>query len=364
MLLTSKLFPRGLALRPGGSGHVTLENQGVLRRFCNTRSIISEPLDLWLAAMSDAVPFVQKAFVLCPSYYSKESCAKLQNQCRQVLPEAQVQPLPFSSLSRILHSDQRKTIPASSPQIATLLQPFDRIAPRSQDIVVFSGNVLGQEMLEQIPSYISAAFRALRPSGVFAVLGHRLHVHVVSPKWAAEDSDYFFSNFQNELASLQGNMQNDRKKWESFNNGHQDIYFPFPAVKRRWFESEYRLSPVEFATFCRSLPGYSTCYGAQWRKRDFFTSHSSLGSDDFVDCSSLNSESELAVKFPLCVYRQFDPLDSMLQFWKHKYHISCDDAILRVNVLHFCITCSSRGMNVLDSISGHNQISDGEFKKA
>lgn len=354
---------------------------------CDTR--FTEPLESWLSTMADAVPFTKNTFVVCPSTWDKLSMQNIQHRARKVFPAAQVGSVRRRENSTLLKRREddstqlvNSALPHSLARMPSTLNdvyqsPLDSLPSSSQDVVVFAGNILGQELWFQSPSHITAAHRVLRPHGVLAVFGHALEVKVVSPDWAAQDADDFLASLkQDEQSLLESQSQKGEQykhdsllsvkhRVDSMSCGHADIYFPFPAVQRRWFESEYSMSPTEIVACCRTLPTYNLCYGVKCQtchlQRFGFDGKRNRVDDDFVDptgwrendCATVEGSVSLPSTGQLTVQRFLDPLDVLLKHWKWNHNIQVHERILRARVFHFVITCSRRGVNVIDSSSNY-----------
>lgn len=395
---------------------VPLEGQGACDGCISLAcSPLPEPLEAWISIMSDAVPFIKNVFVVCPSTMGKASMLALRSRCRQIFPTAQI-----GSTRVGFRSTENGTAPphffSSSSSASALhqrqmtwLSPLDVLPAQSQDIIVFVGNVFGREMLCAAPSHITSAHRVLQPHGILAVLGYPLDIRVTSPSFAVTDTNDFLATVATDLEGVlqplslplkrgtsnigsshaadapvktkSNRISGERRRQEeartakfvleSLSSGHADVYFPFPATSRRWFQSEYALSPLELAACYRSLPSYAPCYSSYVMQDDYLnnsTERRDNGSKnnakkDFVSLpfphglnTSIASFSELnasSLATSVIVRRPpvglpLDPLDLLLQYWQcHRGVSSSNAGALRTRVLHFVLTCSYRGVNAL-----------------
>lgn len=412
---------------------VSCEGQGACGGyFSYTCSPLPDPVDVWISLMSDAVPFIQNVFVVCPStMMGKRDMERLRSQCRRIFPTAQVgcttrgkrrNSGKFSASPYLLTSPELSSSSWTAQQ--TWVTPLDALPPKSQDIVVFACNVFGREMLwDDAPSHITAAHRVLKPHGILAILGYPLDVRVSAPSFASEDANDFLSTMAADLdrvldgfSSLNdkklkkgigdkakghlkpnessGNRKERRQEearrakfvLESLSTGHQDMYFPFPAISRRWFECEYALSPTELAACYRSLPSYSPCYSPFVVEEELHDHYAHLrnleeksdmmnGEDDFVALPPLNGlDNKRSSLFPSCrntfssstsrmirrptVGLCVSPVSMLLDHWHVNHGLSpLISGSIRVRALHFLLTCSYRGVNVLEAPSFSSAIS-------
>lgn len=403
---------------------VPLEGQGACGGYVSfVSSPLPEPLEAWISIMSDAVPFIKNVFVVCPSTIGKASMLALRSRCRQIFPTAQVGTTRVGARS-VENGAAASHFFGSSKSASALhqgqmewLSPLDALPAKSQDIVVFAGNVFGQEMLWAAPSHITSAHRVLQPHGILAVLGYPLDIRVTAPSFATTDANDFLTTIAADLEEVlqplsplkegassigsatsadapiekkSSRISGEKRRQEeakaakflleSLSSGHTNVYFPFPAVNRRWFQSEYALSPIELAACYRSLPSYAPCYSS-YVVQDGYLDNDVARSDnggknsaeDFVSLpflhepgtsaapsfSSVNASSlatSVMVRRP-AVGISLDPLDLLLHYW-HSYRgvSSSSPGALRAQVLHFVLTCSYRGVTALQSPSFSSSI--------
>lgn len=406
---------------------VTFEGQGACGSFFwDIYSPLPEPLEAWISIMSDAVPFINNVVVVCPSTMEASAILRLRSRCHRIFPTAQVVPTKIKNHPSPAWPIQPNVTSYSTVSSSSLLSeaacasPLEELPPQSQDIIVFACNVFGREMLWQAPFHITAAHRVLRPHGVLAILGYPLDIHVSAPFFAAEDAKDCLSTMSADLDKILGSSFsfNDRKMTNGINNepnmlsetkdpkgifehrrqrearrakhileslsdGHQDIYLPFPARNKRWFESEYAMAPVKLAACYRSLPGYSPCYSPYTTDDEFSACHTRKwskdvdsngvrGEKDFIALPTLHGldtkklRSSFGSTFPcsssMIVRRPTaglptDPLNLLLEHWDVNCGISpLDDGSIRARALHFVLTCSYRGVNVLEASSFSTEV--------
>eukprot|EP00796_Vickermania_ingenoplastis_P005294 gene5294-3797_t len=352
------------------------ENQGLLNgpNLFHFQSCLAEPLESWLSIMADAVPFYKDTVVVCPSSFDESARSSLRRRCQAIFPRATVEPLRLRLTRRSRRTPNTSGTEKNSalpPAVRhqcqyfeqTWCSPLEKLPPQSQDVIVFAGNVFGREMLFQGPSHITAAHRVLRPHGVLAILGYSLDCKVAVPDWARCDADDFLTTMKADATALehqnldtlchdldavrtmqqrQLGIQRAKSIMSSISCSHTDIYLPFPAVKRRWFESEYAMSPAELASCYASIPFYAPCYAPTlWGNGG----GSSSCKEDFVSLPALNLRNTKSTS-SLVVRKTVDPLEMLLSFWEtHRHTRRAQRGALRARVLHFTLTCSSRGMN-------------------
>lgn len=349
---------------------------------CDTR--FTEPLESWLSLMADAVPFTKNTFVVCPSTWDDLSLQNIQSRARKVFHTAQVGAVQRRkdqcTGTKFKERVVEVGLPPAFARMPSALNdvyktPLDALPSDSQDVIVFAGNIFGQELWFQSPSHVTAAHRVLQSHGILAVFGNALEVQVTSPDWAAQDANDFMVSLKQDGQSLlkgQKNQLNEQDepgkllnaiyRVDSMSCGHEDIYFPFPAVQRRWFQSDYSMSPIEMAACYRALPMYNLCYGVRYQRTDnmrVIGKPWSKVNDDFVDVSTSPSSdhavsenasnASLPSRDQFVVQRSLDPLDVLLKHWKWNHKINLQEKILRVRVLHFVITCSTRGVNMVET---------------
>lgn len=383
MLFSRVAFPRKATHAPI---FASFENQGALGScFSSALPSFVEPLDTWVNVMGDALPFFKDAYFLCPSYYSDQSLSCLRSRCREIFPHAKAGKLrederKLSGLSTGSGSASRFSgltpgsarLPSSISYIRA--SPITKLPPKSQDLIVYAGNVFGSEMLFQSPAHISAAHRALRPHGVLAIVGHTLSLDIVGPPIVKRGIDDFtemmredFSALckeeakgqrctpQHACASPFASAEVAKEMMDSMSLGHGDIYFPFPAVKRRWFQSEYELSPSEVTAFYRLLPMYSHCYSARMSKNGEMGEP--IAFEDFLLPS--NADFPSSVPSTVVVRRSVDPVDVLLR-WLSTSMQSLQAKKIRARMLHFVVTCSTRGCKSVGASRLNPSMGSGE----
>lgn len=322
-----------------GLDHASFSSLGPLH-FSYGSDRIVEPLELWLSIFGDAAPFVKDVHVCCPSMWSAGQEAALRTRCRRVFPSAVVQRVSVQHQTALQVEGQPPLPPSLRvPSVSSgFSSSLDTLPSHSRDLVVFSSNVFGHEMLFQCPLHISAVHRVLKRHGIFAVLGRSVAFTVVSgPEEAARDLTDYFDDHQAEVNLLSWNEEVKRSTitTSSIDSAHGDVYFPFPSVKRRWFESEHAMSPLQLINCCRTIPTFHPCYASRRR-----SSLKKNETSDFVDEDSDLTGSEGS----FVVQRTADPLDGLLRFWKIR-NLNLNEPMFRVRMLHFVVTCSSRSVD-------------------
>ncbi|KAG5492642.1 hypothetical protein JKF63_01221 [Porcisia hertigi] len=399
-----------------------------------------EPLDAWLAVLADSVPFYKDCLVICRSTVSKVQARDVWDRCRQHIPAAHVGALTPRKYMAGKATDAAATrdflalpstnstgraggvspvtpppalqVPrrdgvsnhltsASTAQMPSLYSPLEDVPPGSLDLVVLPSNVFALEMLFDAPWHLSLAHRALRPHGVIAIFGHAAEAEVAAPEWAATDTnDYIASTHLDARDALQlaarevctgdeypHHLRRTVEVHETLRTAHNDVFFPFPSVRRRWFTSEYALWPHQLAAYYRSDPLYQALYGptgSLWWKKMRFTAEalqrqrmaasSSWGDNEdfFVDVpgASLDGADSqgqgierslddlVAAWSPLGVRRRRsarDPLDvlqALLNLHAAALKLPVTEPPLRVRLNHFVVTCSTRSINAALSSEG------------
>ncbi|RNF06520.1 hypothetical protein TraAM80_04026 [Trypanosoma rangeli] len=319
-----------------------------------------EPVDVWVAALTDAVPFYQRCMVVYSSTMSNERAKSLVARAREHLPSVHHAPLRRrvlgdsrpAELVASLREKGNVTTAVTSEVLPALVSPLENIPPQSLDLVVFAANVFGDEMLHDAPWHMSLAHRCLAPHGVVAIMGYATRVSVVAPEAARRDADDFMEDLQCTAveSAKQTESQEHRAALEraldtssSLDVGHADMYFPFRSIKRRWFTSEYAATPVQLAAAYRALPEYQILSSETPRFRhlpSFGGGQAQLG--EIVDQDE-----------PVNVFRRHacvDPLEALewcLQAQMMSSHGNSAPLLppLRVHVRHFIITCSARSVN-------------------
>ncbi|RNF26279.1 uncharacterized protein Tco025E_01402 [Trypanosoma conorhini] len=319
-----------------------------------------EPVDVWLAALSDAVPFYQRCMVVYPSTMSKERAKSLLGRAREHLPTAHLAPLrrrvwSGSQPAESAASPREKgttTTAVTSKVLPALASPLENMPPQSLDLVVFAANVFGEEMLHDAPWHISLAHRCLAPHGVVAVMGYATRVAVVAPEPARRDAEDFMEDLQRTAreAAQQTELQEHGAALEraldtssSLDVGHADMYFPFRSTKRRWFTSEYAATPAQLAAAYRALPEYQLLSG----KTPRFRHMPRIGSLPAQLGETVEQEEPVNV---LRRHARVEPLEALQ--WCLQAQVTPPPGKnapvtppLRVQVRHFIITCSARSVN-------------------
>ncbi|CAD2216816.1 hypothetical protein, conserved [Angomonas deanei] len=352
----------------------------------------AEPLDVWLTALGQAVPFYKNVLIVVPSRMQNHQVKRLFQRAKVHFPSAHIAPLHRISRDESEEhraTDREKDSPLSlqggradgsltavptqegsrTPAVHTPRHPppsaLSMFSGGSLDLILFADNVFKEEMYYHAPWYISQAHKALRPHGVLAMVGQRPVVRVAAPQWASQDVadflDHVESTARADLALLEkmaragDHTHDDRLKTlrtileteESASVGHGDIYFPFSAVQRRWFTSEFALSPMQLTEVLRGMPLY------QYLQRHQSLQAHPQTDEDFVDIPfpSLGTEgSEDTVVGVVRQHSAIDPLEALYQCLETRIRRESNpgstmDQDLRVQVEHFVVTCSNRSMN-------------------
>ncbi|KAF8299070.1 hypothetical protein TcYC6_0068300 [Trypanosoma cruzi] len=319
-----------------------------------------EPVDVWLAALMDAVPFYQRCMVICPSMMSSDRENSLLARARDHLPSVRLAPLRRRSRevsqrtesAASLREDGKVAKEVTPGQLPALISPLENTPPQSLDLVVFAANVFGEEMLHDAPWHLSLAHRCLAPHGVVAIMGYATRVCVVAPEAARRDADDFMEDLQR--TAREAAKMKDSKELRvalgraidissSLDAGHADMYFPFRSTKRRWFTSEYAATPAQLAASYRALPEYQILSREMPRYRQAL-----ISGRQKVQVGEETEKDE-----PVNVFRRrggaepLEVLQGCLQAQVISLHGRNTLAMppLRVQVRHFIITCSSRSVN-------------------
>lgn len=340
---------------------------GYHRRF---PAFYPEPVDVWLAALTDAVPFYQRCIVVCPSTMSDERAKSLLYRAREILPSVRLAPLRRRQFLNSQRDDAEHARPGAKKvgtkggvmcgTLPVFASPLEDLPPRSLDLVVFAANVFGEEMLHDAPWHMSLAHRCLDSHGVVAIMGYATQARVVAPEAARGDADDFLEELRHtarETAAkanslkLRAAMSRAIDVTSSLDVGHADTYFPFRSTKRRWFVSEYAATPAQLAASYRALPEYQLLSsGANSPFLSYFLCGNSLTDEKIED---YNDEA-------LNVLRRngsVDPLEALQGCLQAREEILLQQkkqnflATLRVHVRHFVITCSLRSVNSISEAS-------------
>ncbi|KAH9601486.1 hypothetical protein LSM04_002625 [Trypanosoma melophagium] len=319
------------------------------------RGFFPEPVDVWLAVLMDAVPLYQKSVVVCPSTMSDDRASSLLVRAKEHLPSVHLAPLRKRrcSDSAVLSCEGGgKTSEVAAKLLPSFISPLETITPQSLDLVVFAANVFGEEMLYDAPWHMSLAHRCLRPHGVVAIIGYDTRIRVVAPETAQRDANDFLEDLKRRASEMVNGsdskddisiaLKRSLDVSSSLSVGHADTYFPFPSTRRRWFVSEYSVSPSELVASYRVLPEYQLLSNGRRRHNlPFYNGEEREG-------DAIN------VRRCLCV----DPLEALQVCLKAHDTLLGRGALaapsLRAHVRHFVVTCSARSIN---SHSQQHQIS-------
>ncbi|ORC92255.1 uncharacterized protein TM35_000044690 [Trypanosoma theileri] len=319
------------------------------------RGFYPEPVDVWLAVLMDAVPLYQKSVIICPSTISDDRASSLLVRAKEHLPSVHLAPLRKRSCrdSSLLSCERsRQTSEVVAPLLPSFESPLESLAPQSLDLVVFAANVFGEELLYDAPWHMSLAHRCLRPHGVVAIIGYDTRVRVAAPQTAQRDTDDFLEDLQRRASELANGtdsqdisiaLKRALDVSSSLNVGHADTYFPFPSTRRRWFVSEYSVSPAQLAASYRVLPEYQILSAG--RRRHILP---------FSDGEEREGDAINVCRRSSCV----DPLEALQVCLKAHDTLEGRRALaspsLRAHVRHFVVTCSARSVN---SFSQHHELS-------
>lgn len=327
-------------------------------------------------------------------------------------------PLPSSSSSAVALTNAGSASPAP-------VSPLRALPADSFDLIVFAGNVFADELFYDAPWHVSMAHRCLRPHGVLGVFGYDRAVSVSAPAWAAEDLSDFHAAMREDVeralvelrqgegegsgggaaaaylptrrlegleerrARLAKHFERAREAHLSESVAHGDTYFPFLAVQRRSFVSEYAVDPGDVAACVRAQTCYQLLRQLE-RERELLGLGTALSSSsssssplasageadeagsDFVDTAATppaasGGESAAATVgavdgCALNVCRRSyptDPLEALEGVWSTRLALeggrhkplsnrpSSPSAPLRLQVRHFVVTCSNRRMNTV-----------------
>lgn len=400
----------------------------------------AEPLDAWLTVLADSVPFYKECLVVCPSTASAAQVQRVWDRCREHIPTAHVGSMAQRTQAAPPRSDisfspgaalpapaslpqSRSTSPAvpaahsaltlspgnavaqassrSTRPLPALRSPLEAVTAGSLDLVVLAGNVFAHEMLFDAPWHLSHAHRVLRPHGVVAIVGHAAETEVTAPAWAAEDAGGYLESSHldaqeclrmaaaaataacegDDVAPVQA-LRRAVEVHETLRSGHADVFLPFPSVRRRWFTSEYAMTPAALVAHYRAAPLYQALHspaGELWwrtmqhrqeaadRAPDSFfvdvtgplwneqhTAPSGDSSGDDPDVASLAAWSPTGVRRRRSAADPLDVLQAILdaQVAASGGSAAPSRAPLRVHAQHFVVTCSARSMNAAPPTDG------------
>lgn len=394
------------------------------------RASFAEPVDAWLSVLADSVPFVKDCLVVCPSSMSDSQMERLLRRCRAHLPSAHLsrmerqwetsattargagasgasmqsgesgtenvgsRPSVRSLSSTSLATGRRERLcsaalpaPTSLPPSRRLISPLEKVTADALDIVIFVGDVFGDEMLLDCPWHLSLAHRALRRHGVVVLMGSSPLILPTAPYFAAEDTSMYYDMLQKEAESRLlcsptapsssgcsyfasrriDHLRSAVETEASRRTGHADTFLPFPSIRRRWFASEFALYPSELIDAIRATPIYQALYAAGGAAP---CRTPPVEQDDFIHVEmpelfpASGEAANMAASPPSFVRRRHDPLDPLevlqrsmelqlaaandrsVQPFPHAFP-DRGEAPLRVVVQHFVVSCSYRGVNMV-----------------
>ncbi|KAG8346416.1 hypothetical protein ERJ75_000772800 [Trypanosoma vivax] len=322
-----------------------------------SQAFFPEPLDSWLAVLMDCVPFYQKCMLVCPSSMARGRAALLFRRAQEHLPTVRMcrlRPRVYDNQSDYKGACSHY-LQVKGGSLPSLFSPLEEIEPQSLDLVVFAANVFGEEMLHDAPWHLSLAHRSLRSNGVVAIMGYNPSVSVVATEAAKSDTDAFLDHLKQTVQNALEVAQSDKRRValtrardvsNSLEVGHTDMYFPFPAVQRRWFVCEHQATPAQLAAVYRCLPIYQILYGESLE-----TAHSYRSKDIEIVPVGMDDNECLNDGAPNILRRRsiVDPLET-LEACLRAREVEQGRGLfvspsLRVQVQHFVVTCSARSIN-------------------
>lgn len=294
------------------------------------KAVIGPPKELALACLTEALPFTQSALVVIPQHdrLSEAVAATFRSTFSEVYT---------TTAAEFLKSDDSRPEGSSLPN--KLAKEFDVVCFASGSVLQPEGQspplpdpgrAEGSGLASSarlLPHMVSVAQRRMHPLGIITFTGQR-RLRVVAPQPAAADFDDFLRFIDDDASTTaaadaalrDASWSSQRALQRSMDNAHADWYLPFPHVRRRWFESEYEVTPLDVAAHIRTWPSYQQSRAA----RHDVASHT-LG---VIRRSTI-----------------IDPLESLCGLMEVHAAAGGNGGKLRVQLDSFVITCDSRPLN-------------------